>query len=178
MKQAGLFVIAVLLSGSRSFAQTSPNTATKQPPLSSVLSIAVDPPPSPIRLGSPVINVTVTVKNISDKEIYLETVRTGNVSAGYMDFNYLLMKDGREIETTFFHRKITGRNRPDDPQEVWSGSFIVLPHPPGVIYRMLIDLRRLYEIKEPGVYTLEVSRFDEDSKRKVRSNTLTLKIVP
>jgi len=43
---------------------------------------------------------------------------------------------------------------------------------------MPIDLKRLYEIKEPGVYTLDVSRFDEDSKTMVRSKTLTLKIVP
>jgi hypothetical protein len=78
MKRA-LFVIAVLLSGHSSFAQTPPISAAKQsPPLSSVLSITLDPPPSPIRLGSPAINVTVTVKNISDKEIYLETMRSPN----------------------------------------------------------------------------------------------------
>jgi hypothetical protein len=87
------------------------------------------------------------------------------------------VKDSREVETTFFHRKITGRNRPDDPDEVWAGSFIVLPHPPGLIYQMQVDLRRLYEIKEPGAYTLEVGRFDQDHKTQVHSNTLTLKIV-
>ncbi len=37
---------------------------------------------------------------------------------------------------------------------------------------------RLCEIKEPGVYSFEVSRFDEQSKTKVRSNTVRLKIVP
>lgn len=152
--------------------------AETNPPLSSVLSITIDPPASPIRLGSPTANVTVTVKNISDKEIYLETVRTATFSSGYMDFNYLLMKDGQEAETTFFHRKITNRQRPGDPEEVWSGSFIALPHPPGMIYEMKIDLKRLYEIKEPGVYTLEVSRFDQGHRSKVRSNTLALKIVP
>jgi hypothetical protein len=41
-------------------------------------------------LDSP-INVKVTVKNISDKEIYLETVRSPNGMAAYMDFAYLLM---------------------------------------------------------------------------------------
>ena len=177
MKRA-VFVIAVLISGQFSFAQTSPDSATKQaPPISSEVSITVDPPPSPIRLAS-LINVKVTVTNITDKEIYLETVRSPNGMAAYMDFAYLLMKDGREVETTFFHRKITGRQRPDDPDGVWAGSFIVLPHPPGLIYQMTIDLKRLYEIKEPGVYTLEVSRFDQNHKTKVSSNTLNLKIVP
>jgi hypothetical protein len=82
------------------------------------------------------------------------------------------------VETTFFYRKITGRQRPDDPEEVWAGSYFPVLHPPGLIYQMTIDLKRLYEIKEPGVYTLEVSRFDQDHKTKVRSNTLTLKIAP
>ena len=41
-----------------------------------------------------------------------------------------------------------------------------------------IDLKRLYEIKELGVYTLDVSRFDEYIKMTVRSNSLTLKIEP
>jgi len=172
MKQ--IFTAIILLSGPLCFAQTSPDTATKQP-LNPTFSITVAPPAAPIRLGSP-INDTVTVKNISGKEIYIETTRSQD--ARYLDFAYLLLKDGHEVETTFFHRKITGRNRPDDPQEVWAGSYIILPHPPGKIYEMPIDLKRLYEIKDPGVYTLEVSRFDEDSKRKVRSNTLTLTVVP
>ena len=114
--------------------------------------------------------------NISGKEIYMESNRSQD--AKYTDFTYLLAKDGREVETTLFHTKISGRNRPDDPPEVWNGSSIVLPHPPGTIFVMPIDLKRLYEIKEPGVYTLDVSRFDEDSKTMVRSKTLTLKIVP
>jgi hypothetical protein len=102
-----------------------------------VFSITVDPPAAPIRLGSP-INVTVTVTNISGKEIYMESYRSQN--AKYMDFTYLLVKDGREVETTFFHRKISGRNRSDDPPEVWTGSSILRPRPPGTIFVMPIDL--------------------------------------
>jgi hypothetical protein len=176
MRWTELFVIAVLLSTHSSRGQTSPNAAAKQPASPGpVLSIAVDPPVAPIRVGSPII-VTVTVKNISGKEIYMEHLRSQD--GRYVDFNYLLLKDGHEVETTFFHRKITGRNRPGDPDEVWTGSYIALPHPPGTIFVMPIDLKRLYEITEPGVYTVEVSRMDEHSKTKVRSNTLTLKILP
>ncbi|MGD0619529.1 MAG: hypothetical protein ABSB67_17920 [Bryobacteraceae bacterium] len=43
---------------------------------------------------------------------------------------------------------------------------------------MTINLARLYEITEPGAYTLVLSRFDDYSKTTVRSNTLTLNIVP
>ena len=46
------------------------------------------------------------------------------------------------------------------------------------MFTVTIDLKRLYEIKERGVYTLHVSRPDENSKTTVRSNPLTLKIEP
>jgi len=176
MKWAKLFVVPVLISGPYCFGQTSRNVATKQPvPPNPVFSITVDPPAGPIKLGSP-INFTVTVTNISDKEIYWESDRGKDTV--YKAFAVLLMKGGHEVETTFFHRKITGRQRTDDSQEVETGSSISLPHPPGKMFVMTIDLERLYEIREPGVYTLDVSRFDEDSKTTVRSNFLTLKIVP
>jgi hypothetical protein len=137
-------------------------------------SITVDPPAAPMRLGSP-IAVVVTVTNISGREIYLATDKSPN--AAYKDFSYLLERDGREVETTFFHRVMTGRQRADDPPQIWGGSSIALPHPPGKIYVMTIDLKRLYEITEAGSYTLKVSRFDENTKTSVHSNRVTLKIV-
>jgi hypothetical protein len=176
MRWSLLLAAVVLLLGRSSFGQTTANPAKEKPASSTPeISITVDPPAAPIRVESPVV-VTVTVTNISGKEIYLESTRSQH--AAYRDFAYLLLKDGHEVETTFFHRKITGRNRPDDPQEVWSGSTILLPHPPGTIYVMKIDLKRLYEIRDPGVYTVEVSRFDEASKTMVRSKAVALKIVP
>jgi hypothetical protein len=61
------------------------------------------------------------------------------------------------------------------PQSSIPGFVIAVdgPTPP-----VRLDLKRLYEIEEPGVYTLYVSRLDENSKTTVRSNTLTLNIVP
>ena len=176
MKPSTLFATLILLLVPCCFGQASPNGETQDASKADpVYSITVAPPADPIRLGSP-INVTVTVTNISSKEIYLASDRGPNTK--YKDFTYLLMKNGREVETTWFHRKITGRNRPDDPPEVEAGSSITLPHAPGTIFVMTIDLKRLYEITVPGVYTLEVSRFDEYSKTTVRSKNLTLKIVP
>jgi len=94
----------------------------------------------------------------------------------YKESRYLLMNDGHEVEMTVFHRKITGRQRSDDPQEVEISSTISLPAPPGVVRIFTINLKRLYEIKEPGAYTLEVSLFDKSSKAIVHSNNLTLAV--
>lgn len=169
---------ATLLFGSCCFGQTSPNATAQKPTTSSpVFSLAVDPPASPIRLGSPII-VTVTMDNISAHEIYLAS-DTGSDSK-YTGFTYLLMKDGREVETTQFHRRLTGRQRSDDPVKPFEGgsSSILLSHPPGKVYVIPIDLKQLYQITDPGVYTFDVSRFDDYSKTMVRSKTVTLNMVP
>jgi hypothetical protein len=142
--------LAIPLSGSCCYGQASPSAATeKRATANSVFSIAVDPPVGAIHLGSP-INVALTVTNTSGKEIYWVSDRGKDTV--YKTFAILLMKDGREVETTFFNRKISGRNRPDDPQEVETGSSISAPLVPGKMFVMAIDLTRLYEIKEPGLY--------------------------
>jgi len=174
MKRSKPLPMLVLLLGPYCFGQVPPTTA-KPTSLNPEFSITVDPPAAPSRLGSP-INITVTVTNISGKEIYWSS-DIGKDTV-YKAFGILLKKDGREVETTFFHRKITGRQRPDDPPEAEGGSSIALPHPPGKMFVMTIDLTRLYEIKGAGLYTLGVSRFDEYSKTTVRSKTLTLNILP
>jgi len=95
-----------------------------------------------------------------------------------MACRYDLERNGHEVETTFFHRKITGRNRLGDPNEVYAGSSVVFPNPPGKMFEMKIDLKRLYQITEPGEYTLHVSRYDEESKTTVDANAVTIRIEP
>jgi hypothetical protein len=156
--------------------QTSPKTAGPSPQSSIPgFAIAVDGPTPPVRLDSP-IKVNITVTNDNGKEIWWQWYRAKD--AEYKAFTFLLTKGGHEVETTFFHRKVSNRQRADDPQEVASGSLFPVTYPPGKMFTVTIDLKRLYEIKEPGVYTLYVSRLDENSKTTVRSNPLTLKIGP
>jgi hypothetical protein len=156
--------------------QTSPKTASPSPQSSIPgFAIAVDGPTPPIHLDSP-IKINITGTNVSGKEIWWQWDRYKD--ATYKAFTFLLTRGDHEVETTFFHRKITGRQRADDPVEVASGSLFPVIYPPGKMFTVTIDLKQLYEIKEPGVYTLDVSRGDENSKTTVRANTLTLKIGP
>ena len=157
--------------------QTSPKTAGPSPQSSIPgFAIAVDGPTPPVHLDSPINIIDITVTNVSGKEIWWQWDRYKD--ATYKAFTFLLTKGGHEVETTFFHRKVNNRQRADDPQEVASGSLFPVTYPPGKMFTITIDLKRLYEIKEPGVYTLYVSRLDENSKTTVHSNTLSLKIVP
>lgn len=177
----GAFVPALglaILFAQFSLAQTLPKTAGSTPPPSSpAFVIAVDGPTPPVHLESP-LTVNITVTNVSKKEIWWEWYRATDSDSGYKAFAFLVTRGGHEVETTFFYRKISNRQRSDDPQEVMSGSLFPVTYPPGKMFTVTIDLKRLYEIKEPGVYKLVVSRPDENSKTTVRSNPLTLKVGP
>ena len=120
-----------------------------------------------------VINIPLTVANISGKDIYWSYAKT---NTPYKAFHVVLKKDGHDVETTVFHRKMTGKQRPDDPQEIEGGDSIALPLAAGKSFTWTIDLSKLYIITEPGQYDMYLSRFDDCSKSEIRSNTLTINI--
>jgi hypothetical protein len=168
-------VVLVPLLGLCCFGQTSSNAAAnRSTTVDPGYSIMVAPPADPIRLGSP-INVTVTVKNISEREIYW---RSEFSDTAYRAFSVLLMKNGSEVETTSFGRKVRGQQRPGDPPDVEGGGSILSSVAPGKSFSLTLDLKRLYEITEPGLYTLDVSRMEDGNAANVRAKTLTLKVVP
>lgn len=94
----------------------------------------------------------------------------------------LLTKDGKEVEPTPWQRVTTGRGLPSDFMVVHPGpaTFRVARFPPGVFWKVKIDLRTFYNITERGEYTLSASRTEEtkDGKVVVRSNTIKLNIAP
>jgi hypothetical protein len=172
MKQIIIFATLAMV-GYCCAAQTSQSpqtTASPQP----AFSITLSPPAGPISAASP-IEIKITVQNISGKDIAWEA-EFGDTA--YKAFHFSLTKGGHEVETTFFHRKITGKNRSGDPDEVSSGSSLLATFVAGKSVVQTIDLKRLYQITEPGLYTLEASRFDHESATMVHSKILTLKIVP
>jgi hypothetical protein len=139
--------------------------------------ITLTQPTNGFSLDSP-IQVTMTIKNITNRDIFWRASRGTDNDTWYADFRFLLTKDGKEAETTFFHRVISGRQRPNDPVSIWSGSTMLVPKPPGTIFVITVDLKHLYQITEPGQYTLEISRLADDNKTIVHSNTVSLSVKP
>jgi hypothetical protein len=150
-------------------AQTHPELA--RTPEYSITIAAVD---QSLTVGKP-INIQVSVKNITDKDIWW---RAEFGDTAYKAFQFSFTKNGRDVGTTFFHRKVKGKQRDGDPEQVSGGGSVVSALAPGKSVTFTLDLRRLYEITEPGDYMLEVSREAEDGKRVIRSNTLRLTIGP
>ena len=142
-----VITFAIPLGALSCLAQNSPTVAPERQQPNPGFSILVTAATTPCKLGDPV-QVRVTVTNTTDHDIGWSSERIKEPQ--YMACRYRLERNGREVETTFFHRKITGRNRVGDPNEVYAGSSILLPHPPGKMFEMKIDLSRLYEITETG----------------------------
>jgi len=140
-------------------------------------TLTLTQPTKNFKVDSP-IHVTMTIRNITNKEILWRAIPSTAKDSWYAGFRFLLAKNGKEAETTFFHREISGRQRPGDPNEVMSGSTILLPKPPGMIFVIAVDLKHLYQITEPGQYTLEVSRLAEDGKTFVHSNLVRINVEP
>lgn len=168
-----------LLVGSCCLAPTQAKAAAQSPSdPASAFSIVLNGPASPVPLNWPV-RVTWTVTNTSDGDVHWAFPKSTSKDAGYLLFSYLLEKDGHEVEATFFNRKLTGRVRPSDPPLSSSDlkrDTILLPHSPGKMFDMAIDLKRLYEITEPGTYSFQVSRYDDVSRTLVKSNPVKITV--
>jgi hypothetical protein len=172
----GLIVVAVLLVPS-CFGQTPANQPAQATPKTDPgYTIIVVPPSEPFQLKSSMnIGIQVTV---GEKEIYW---RSELGDTGYRAFKFSLMKDGHEIETSLFHRRISNTVRPSDPQlDPGGGDSIVFVFEPGKSITFTVDLTKLYEITEPGTYTLDVRRLEEDKDNKtmVRAKPVTFSVIP
>lgn len=118
----------------------------------------------------------MTITNVTDGDILWSANRAQDRESWYSGFRFFLQKDGKEVDTTFFHRKISNRQRADDPPEVLSGDSILISKPRGLMFTMTVDLKLLYQITEPGHYTFGVDRLAEDGKTIVRSNTVAITV--
>jgi hypothetical protein len=140
--------------------------------LTPLFSITTEPPSGSFHVGKP-IEVQVTVKNISGKEIYWAYHRS---DTGYRAVQVRLTQNGHEVETTVFDRKITGRPRPDERLDL-SYSTIALPLAADASFTWTLDLTKLYVIQSPGKYNLDICRYDDYSKTNVCSKSVTLTVV-
>jgi len=142
-------------------------------------TITITPPSGALSLKSPLL-VEMYYTNTTSSDIYMEVFACKACTV--LAERILVTKDGKEVETTPFQRISTGRGLPSDyelyPHFVGSGRTVRIH--PGTFWRWNMDLRKLYDITEPGQYTITASRTEEtkDGKFVVSSNVVILNIVP
>lgn len=140
-------------------------------------TITITPPSGPLSLSSPLL-IEMYYTNTTSSDIYM-TADICNTCTGQQ---ILLTKDGKEVETTPWQRVTTGRGSPSDEQMFPSrhANTRILRYRPGVFWKVNLDLRKFYNITEPGEYKVTAIRTEETKEGKVvvKSNAVTLDIVP
>lgn len=139
------------------------------------LSIAISSAGGRLVAGSPIV-VTITLRNNGSQDAFWDSERP---DPAYRNFRFSLTLDGEKVQSTAYHRKITGQQLPTDPSEIASGSSAIATLSAGQSAQFKIDVSRLYEIAKPGSYILIVERLpDQFTKIRLRSNALNLEVAP
>jgi hypothetical protein len=148
----------------------APETEKDGAPLSITLSVAKDS----FEVGAP-IEVTITLTNTGKTDVVWESERP---DPAYRNFWFSLkVKDVADIPTTAYHRKIRGKQFPEDPIAVQSGSSQFATLAAGHSVNFVIDLTKLYQLELPGTYTLVVGRDNESNKAKLQCKPLEIRVV-
>jgi hypothetical protein len=160
--------------------QTSPSSAqapASQPPFS--LSLWT----SPRALTFPLQGVwfDVITKNVSDHKVFLRTETPEKQQAGSV---YKVdVKDSNGASPT---KKESGRLSKIDDNAPLSSALTSTPRQageslclhPGEDWRDTIQLKDFYDINTAGQYTIQVRRWDDETKTWVKSNPLTVTVTP
>jgi hypothetical protein len=126
-------------------------------------------------IGDPML-VTVTLTNTSDKDVVWQSERP---DSAYRNFLFSLKTDDNpDLPSTAYHRRIRGKQLPDDPIHVDSGSWAFATLSPGQSVQFAVDLKRIFEFKNPGTFKLVVTRVDELNKITIHSKPIEIEVVP
>jgi hypothetical protein len=125
------------------------------------------------------VGLKITTTNITDHNIVLWTERVQEEQAGTAYQVEVRDNKGSSRPETDFGRRM--RSRTDIPRGAgsgrqWqtSGERLVLK--PGESWTDTITADHLYQLRDPGEYTIYVQRFDPATQTMVKSNIITVTI--
>jgi hypothetical protein len=130
--------------------------------------IEISAPSDEVQVGADA-RIVITLSNISDREI-LFAHRPGTNNP---EFSYRIdvrNAAGRELEQTAYAREARVRQQTNGR----SVDYVQ----PGMSSVQTAHLARLVNLSRPGRYTVRVSRVDPATRAVVRSNEVTLNVVP
>jgi hypothetical protein len=169
-----------------SFTITPAAAESSQPATASQPATPAEPPfdltvkarQNPITSAKNIV-LLVTTKNTSDHNILLWTEKAEGEQGGSAYKIHIQHAGGKQPVETEFLRKSKSRNdvpsdaNPDAYQGT-SGERLVLK--PGEDWMDAIKVRNLYDLNQPGDYTIQVERFDAATRTMVQSNTITVTV--
>jgi hypothetical protein len=127
------------------------------------------------KVGEPV-RLEILLTNISGKEIFVGR----SVSANDIDDYELFVIDdhGKSAPTTASYRFSKGKRQPGDPIFYSTHSRAILLVSPSKSVKNWIDIGKAYKIDRPGAYKIWVERLDQTCNQRVRSNIITVTVMP
>jgi hypothetical protein len=164
-KPIGLFILVGLLISSASPATAqSTQDKRKTPP---AFSVTITPVEYVVKAGSP-LRLTVEVRNETHHEITIAREATGR------DTRIVVMDEhGDSPPDTEFGLARNGNvdvNRL--PAQNLSNAWV--PIKTGEKLSWAIDVTKWYDLTKPGRYSFFVFRFDDESKKEIKSKTVTV----
>lgn len=165
--------ITKLLSAAFLVAVVAAVSQSCQPKVQGPFSLAISVPRNEARVGSE-LKIKVVLTNTSDHVITVW--RDPKASDQAELFHKVLVHDqaGKiATETRHGRRMRTGE---DPPGELTVRVDSAAPYSlrPGEVIREEATIGKLYDLRQPGKYTIQVERIDDESKTVVRSNILTV----
>ena len=131
--------------------------------------------PNRPRLGNS-FDVEVVTKNISDHPIALDTARDDKDLLGSVYEVDMVGSNGNPPPETEFATSV-GNGTQASPKLTLSPSLALFGHPatlrPGEEWHDSAYVHYLYDLRQPGEYTIQVRRWDPETKTWVRSNAIT-----
>jgi hypothetical protein len=133
-------------------------------------SITISAPEDEVQIGSDA-RVVITLKNLSNRQMLM----AGHAGTNNPEFLYRIEvrnAEGREVEASSYALGI----RSESAQE--AGRSTVDYVQPGGVSVQTAHIAKLVNLRRPGRYTVQVLRKDSASGVTVKSNEITLSVVP
>ena len=161
---------AVILSpGILASGQTEDQSGVVEPSFALSVTAAQDA----VKAGSSV-TLTITLTNTSDRKIQVVKEAGGR---GPLDLR-LDVRDGQGNTVRRAGPKLSKEKNGRIVKHiyVWASSVTNVDLPPGQKVTDVLPVDRLFDLTQPGKYSIQASRYDSETKTWVKSNTVTVTV--
>jgi len=143
-------------------------------------SLTISTPHDVVKAGSEV-RVKITLTNTSNHDIGVGVERQVS-SYGEKHYEVEVQNEKGVRAPLTRHGHIMRGEVPDPPgdlaEQLELGSDLILDVKPGDVAYDVIIANKMYDLSQPGKYSIQVHRFDPESQTEVLSNTITVTVTP
>lgn len=169
------WTVTILGIGAACFSTCSgAQNTTKTQNVTATFSVTISPEKPTVKVGSPVWLVA-TIENKSDHDLPVYRVISSDTDQGGWVYTVDVRDDkGVARPETKFYRFAQGR----DPDVAKRTSVWATKVKPGETTADRVNVSKLYDLNQPGKYTIQFQRLDPQTKTFVKSNEITVTVTP